>query len=129
MGKHIVTAEEYINGYLYPDAVCYAFYPIDLHVEKGIEQCFHKEDVVAKVPYRALIPEKSRRILCVGRCISSDTYANSALRVEAVCMATGQVAGVAASLMRKEDVDARDVSYQDLCRALRTLGAIVPEEM
>ena len=125
-GKHIVTAEEYINGYRYPDAICYAFYPIDLHVERGIEQCFHKENVVSCVPYRALIPEKSRRVLCVGRCASSDTYANSALRVEAVCMAMGQVAGVAASMM-KDGSQASDVPYDGLCAALRTLGAIVPE--
>ena len=56
----------------------------------------------------------------------ADTYANSALRGEAVCMAMGQVAGVAASMM-KNGTDAADVPYQELCAALRTLGAIVPQ--
>ncbi|MBQ9796702.1 MAG: FAD-dependent oxidoreductase [Clostridia bacterium] len=129
VGKHIVTAEEYINGYTYPDSVCYAFYPIDLHVEKGIEQRFHEENVVSKVPYRALIPQKSHRILCAGRCVSSDTYANSALRVEAVCMATGQVSGAAASVMIREGVDAADITYQALCTTLHSMGAIVPNEV
>lgn len=126
VGKHIVTAEEYINGYSYADSVCYAFYPIDLHVERGIEQRFHEENVVSKIPYRALIPKNSRRILCAGRCVSSDTYANSALRVEAACMAMGQVAGSAASVMLKEDTDAADITYQGLSDALRSIGAIVP---
>jgi hypothetical protein len=126
-GKHIITAEEYINGCAYTDSVCYAFYPIDLHVERGIEQRFHEENVVSKVPYRALIPKNSRRILCAGRCVSSDTYSNSALRVEAVCMAMGQVAGSAASVMRKECVDAADITYQGLCDTLRSIGAIVPD--
>ena len=128
VGKHIVTAEEYISGYSYPDSVCYAFYPIDLHVEKGIEQHFHAENVVSKVPYRALIPKNSHRILCAGRCVSSDTYANSALRVEAICMAMGQAVGCAASVMLKEGADAADITYQGLCLALCSIGAIIPNE-
>ncbi len=129
VGEHIITSEEYINGYVYPDSVCYAFYPIDLHVERGIEQRFHEENVVSKVPYRALIPKNSRRILCAGRCASSDTYANSALRVEAVCMAMGQVVGCAASVMLKEKADAADITYKGLCAALRSVEAIVPNEL
>ena len=129
VGKHIITAEEYINGCEYSDAVCYAFYPIDLHVQKGIEQRFHEENVVSKIPYRALIPERSRRIICAGRSVSSDRYANSAIRVEAVCMATGQVAGAAASVMLKENADAADITYKGLCAALHSIGAIVPGEL
>lgn len=126
-GKHIITAQEYISGYFYPDSVCYAFYPIDLHVDRGIEQRFHEENVVSSIPYRALIPKNSRRVLCAGRCVSSDTYANSALRVEAVCMAMGQVAGAAAAVMQRENADAADITYQELCATLRSIGAIVPE--
>ncbi len=127
VGVHCVSAEEYIRGEDYEDSVCYAFYPIDLHVSRGIEQTFHEEDVVSKVPYRALIPQRAHRVLCAGRCISSDTYANSALRVEAVCMAVGQAAGCAASLMVKRGIAARAVPYDALADGLRALGCIVPE--
>ncbi len=126
VGETTVTAEEYVNGIHYPDSVCYAFYPIDLHVMHGIEQTFHAENVVARVPYRALIPKGARRLLCVGRCLSSDTYANSALRVEAVCMATGQAAGCAAALAAQGQTAVSDVPYDTLCAALRGIGAIVP---
>lgn len=129
VGKHIVTEQEYITGYQYADSVCYAFYPIDLHVERGIENRYHEEGIVSKIPYRALIPKKSRRILCAGRCVSSDTYANSALRVEAPCMAMGQVAGSAALVMLKENADAADITYKGLCAALHSIGAIVPDEL
>ena len=128
-GEHIITEDEYINGYIYPDSVCYAFYPIDLHVERGIEQRFHEENVVSKIPYSALIPKNARRVLCAGRCVSSDTYANSALRVEAACMAMGQVAGAAASVMVQENADAAEITYGGLCAALRSVGAIVPDEL
>ena len=128
-GEHIITEDEYINGYIYPDSVCYAFYPIDLHVERGIEQRFHEENVVSKIPYSALIPKNARRVLCAGRCVSSDTYANSALRVEAACMAMGQVAGAAASVMVQENADAAEITYGRLCAALRSVDAIVPDEL
>ena len=124
LGEKKVTAADYIEGVLYDDSVCYAFYPIDLHVMDGIKKTYHKENVVAKIPYGALIPKNSKNILCAGRCISSDTYANSAIRVEAVCMATGQAAGCAAALAAQFDIAVKDVQYQKLCNALKKIGAI-----
>lgn len=128
VGESTVTEEDYIGGKFYPDSVCYAFYPIDRHVPDGIVQCFHEEDVTAKIPYRALIPKKSKHILCAGRCISSDIYANSAVRVEAVCMATAQAAGCAAALAAESGAEVKKVPYPSLCRALEAIGAIVPKE-
>ena len=127
VGKGTVTAEEYISGHFYPDSVCYAFYPIDLHVMHGIRQTYHADNVVGKIPFSALIPAGTRHLLCAGRCISSDTLANSAVRVEAVCMATGQAAGCAAALSAKNGTTAGGVQYSILCDALRSIGAIVPE--
>lgn len=126
-GKNTITADDYINGVSYPDSVCYSFYPIDRHVMTGIEKVYHKEGVVPKIPYGALIPENSSRILCAGRCVSSDTYANSAIRVEATCMATGQAAGCAAFIAAEEGILVEAVSYTQLCEALKSIGAIVPE--
>lgn len=127
VGEDIITAEDYIRGKMYKDSVCYAFYPIDLHVMNGIEQRFHEEHVVSKVPYGALIPKNAKRILCAGRCISSDTYANSGVRVEAVCMATGQAAGCAAAIATKDNCNVKQVKYNDICKELKVLGAVVPK--
>ena len=128
LGESIITAEDYINGKLYSDSVCYAFYPIDLHVMNGIEQEFHKENVVSKIPYTALIPKGSKRLLVAGRCMSSDTMANSGLRVEAPCMATGQAAGCAAAIAAARGINVMDVEYTELCLKLEAIGAIVPKE-
>lgn len=127
VGETEISAEDYLDGKNYPDSVCYAFYPIDLHVNTGIEQRFLKEDTVGKVPYRALLPKNSKHIICAGRCISSDKYANSALRVEAVCMATGQAAGCAAAISAKQNICVKDVNYGTLCESLAKIGATVPE--
>ena len=126
IGEHRVTADEYINGCLYKDAVCYAFYPIDLHVMEGIRKVYLKDGIVPCVPYGALIPKGGQHIICAGRCISSDTHANSALRVQATCRAAGQAAGCAAAIACRDDVKISEVDHVKLCRALENIGAIVP---
>lgn len=128
VGESTITAEDYIAGVSYPDSVCYAFYPIDLHVMDGIKQKFHEENVVPEIPYSALIPKNAKRVLCAGRCISSDTDANSAVRVEAVCMATGQAAGCAAAIAAMKNIPVKNVPYKELCDALRNINAIVPDK-
>jgi hypothetical protein len=94
----------------------------------GIEKTYLKDGIIPKIHYRALIPKGSDKLLVAGRCISSDTDANSAIRVEAVCMATGEVAGCAAALSAKSEESVRSLKTDTLKASLRTLGTIVPEE-
>ena len=128
VGETTVTVDDYVSAKHFDDAVCYAFYPVDLHVQNGIEQVFLKENQVPTVPYGALIPKNSKRVLVCGRCISSDALANSALRVQAPCMATGQAAGCAAAIMAKNSQSAAEVDYKTLCDSLEAIGAIVPKK-
>ena len=128
VGEHQITAAEYLSGEVRADSVCYAFYPIDLHVETGIKQIFVEEGKVPCVPYGSLVPKGATHLLVAGRCISSDREANSALRVQATCMATGQVAGVAAAICSKSGCAVNQVPMGELKNALQKLGAIVPEE-
>lgn len=127
LGEYLITQQDYVSGRKFPDAVCYAFYPIDLHNKKsGVHPAHLKEGVVATVPLRALIPRGCENLLVAGRCISSDRGANSALRVQATCMATGQAAGEAAALAAKLNCTPAKVPYQQLCEGLRKRGCIVP---
>lgn len=126
VGEETVRAEDYITGKAYPNAVCYAFYPIDLHVMNGIQQQFFEENTVGQIPYGALIPKNANHLLAAGRCVASDTDANSAIRVQAPCMATGQAAGCAAAICARENIPVRQLPYSLLRESLRTLGAIVP---
>lgn len=128
VGEKTLTAEEYINGKHFDDSVCYAFYPIDLHIINGIKQKFFEDNIVGEIPYGALIPRGSKRILCAGRCISSDTDANSAVRVQAPCMAMGQAAGCAAAISAKENISVKEVPFSLLCHSLTEVGAIVPKQ-
>ena len=126
VGEETVLAEDYITGKACPDAVCYAFYPIDLHVMDGIRQKFFDENKVGQIPYGALIPQNANHLLVAGRCIASDTDANSAIRVQAPCMATGQAAGCAAAVCARESLPVKDLPFSLLRKKLEAIGAIVP---
>ena len=127
-GKTIITVSDYESGRQFPDAVCYAYYPIDEHLNdgRGINARPLRPGVLPTIPRSALLPEGSRYLIAAGRCVSSDREANSALRVEAPCMAMGQAAGAIATLSAKTGLDPEEVPMEDLRVLLRTHGAIVP---
>lgn len=123
-GLYEITHEDYISGRVFDDSLVYSYYPIDLHDESGVIPCQMEKGKVATIPLRALIPDGSRHLLVAGRCISSDQKANSAIRVQATCMATGQAAGAAASLAVKSGTTPSDVSIEELRDILEEHGCI-----
>ncbi len=128
-GKQTVTAADYEAGTRYPDALCYAFYPIDEHLNdgKGINGRRLKPNVLPTIPRGALLPAGSRNLIVAGRCLSSDREANSALRVECPCMAMGQAAGAMAALGVRTGLDPEALPMDQIAALLRAHGAIVPE--
>jgi hypothetical protein len=128
-GQATVTVQDYVSGRVWPDAVCNSFYPIDWHRANGdgIDQRHLEPGTVATIPRRALVPTGKTNLVAAGRCISSDQLANSALRVQATCMAVGQTAGAMAALAVASDDDVAAVGMESLRALLRKHGAIVPE--
>ncbi|MBM3851827.1 MAG: FAD-dependent oxidoreductase [Verrucomicrobia bacterium] len=127
-GEVRVTGWDYTSGRLWEDALCYSYYPIDVHRPNGIgiEIAPLAEGVVPTMPLRALLPRGSRHLLVAGRCASGDQVANSAFRVQASCMAMGQAAGAVAALAVRLNREVRDVPLDDIRALLRAHGAIVP---
>ena len=118
-GEYEITESDYTSGKLFDDAVCYSFYPIDVHDEHGVRPEHLSEGVFPTVPLRALVPKNSKNLLVAGRCVSSDRRANSALRVQASCMAMGQAAGAAAVLAVARNTTPLEVplnGYSDVAR-------------
>jgi hypothetical protein len=125
-GEYLVTHKDYVEGRIFDDALAFSFYPIDLHDANGIIPKHLQEGTVATIPLRALIPKNSKNLMVAGRCISSDRLANSALRVQASCMAMGQIAGATASLAAKKQQSPIAVPIADIKSVLTQHGAIVP---
>jgi hypothetical protein len=126
-----VTVEDYEAGKVYEDAICYAFYPIDEHLNdgKGFNARRLDHHVLPTIPRGALLPAGSQFFLVAGRCLSSDREANSALRVECPCFAMGQAAGAMAALSAEKGVDPEDLTLEDVYALLRAHGAILPGDV
>lgn len=128
-GETLITVNDYRDGRVFEDAICYAFYPVDLHTKQGVKPEPLKPGKVPTVPLSALVPKGSRNIIVAGRCVSSDRPANSGLRVQASCMGMGQAAGAAAALAVKAGMTPLEVPLKELHALLREHGAIIPGDV
>lgn len=128
-GKARISVEDYVSGRMWEDAVCYSFYPIDLHTAdgKGLDCRPLSEGTVPTIPRGALLPAGSTNLIVAGRCVSSDRAANSALRAQASCMAMGQAAGAMAALSALSGTEVEQLPINEIRETLRKHGAIVPE--
>lgn len=124
-----ITVEDYVAARSYPDAVCYSFYPVDLHLD-GMQPIYqiHLEDGrVPQIPLSAMTVKGFDNLFAAGRCASGDRLANSAYRVKASCMAMGQAAGAAAAVAVKENRSCTSgLCVESVGRLLEQGGAIVP---
>lgn len=127
IGEATIKHDDYTSGRVFADAVAHSFYPIDLHYEGGVTPKHLTEGIVPTIPRGALIPKDSKNLMVAGRCLSSDQLANSALRVQASCMAMGQAAGVTAALAAKSGTTPALVPLASIRRELTQHGAIVPK--
>lgn len=125
-GETVITVADYTSGRVFKDALCYAFYPVDLHGPNGVQPKPLAKGTVPTIPLGALIPKDSRNIMVAGRCVSSDRLAHSGLRVQASCMAMGQAAGATAALAAAEDTTPLKVPLSKIRTMLLNHGAIVP---
>jgi hypothetical protein len=126
VGETMITVDDYTSGRVFDDALCHAFYPVDLHTKSGVRPKPLKPGRVPTIPLRALVPKGSRNIIVAGRSVSSDRLANSGLRVQASCMAMGQAAGAVAALAVAKKTTPLKVPLKDIRQMLIKHGAIVP---
>jgi hypothetical protein len=96
--------------------VCNAFNYVDMHSQdEGCEVTFlDSDELLPKVPFRALIPKDSQRITVAGRNVSANRVAFAGIRAQCTCMAMGQAMGAAAALAIQRGVYSREVSSQDI---------------
>lgn len=127
-GEYTITGEDYVSARKFPDALCNAFYPVDLHDVHGVTPRHLPEGAVPQVPLRSLIPRGSDYLLTAGRAVSSDRKANSALRVQASCMAMGQAAAAAACISLADDCPVSQVDIFRVRTLLKAHQAILPAQ-
>lgn len=126
-GDYVISVDDYVTGRVWEDSLCYAYYPIDVHHDKtGVQPKALEEGILPTIPLRSLIPAGLEDMFVAGRCLSADRLANSGLRVQGACMASGQVAAAAATVSIRNSSSVRNVDLPTVKELLKQFGAIVP---
>jgi len=125
-GEYIISQNDFLDATDFEDKVCNAFNYIDMHSrEKGCEEIFHKaQDLIPKVPFRALIPKGSARITVAGRIVSAERMALAGIRAQCVCMAMGQAMGAAAALAVQRGLPSKEIDSRDIVALTVEHGAV-----
>ena len=88
-----MNLEDYYNGQVFEDSVCYSYWFVDIHREGQAAYIkYITHDKTPTIRLSAMISKDLSNLMMAGRCVSSDRETNSSLRVKASCMAMGQAA-------------------------------------
>ncbi len=136
-GDYELTLQDFISRASFEDEIGRYAYGIDIHestpdrkdyrkFEEEYRTLRLKEGESYGIPYRILTPKGLRNVLTAGRCVSSDRYMQSSIRVMPACYITGQAAGAAAAAAVRSRTDTRGFDVRILQKALRDMGGYLP---
>ena len=126
-GLSEMQVEDYWNGRVFEDSVCYSYWFVDIHREGQAAYIrYIDHDRTPTIRLSAMISRDFSNLMMAGRCVSSDRETNSSLRVKASCMAMGQAAATAAAVAIRDGVEVSQVSVQKVLSQLDAAGAIIP---
>jgi len=114
LGTYILTQEDVLEGRIFPDAVAYGGWAIDLHPPSGIDVPDERPctatmgNSLYTIPFRALHSRNVANLLFAGRNISATHVAFASTRVMATCAVMGQAIGTAAALASAKDLTLAD---------------------
>ena len=116
----------------YPDAIAQSswsidIWPADSYTAPSVDQT--SDFAVARkarleagecfgIRYGCLVTDGVDNLLTAGRCISASHVAESSLRIQQTCMATGQAAGTAAALAADAGTTPRELDALEVVRVL-----------
>jgi len=137
LGDYVLNLDDFQSRAVFPDEIGRYNYAVDIHAAKPDLASYQRyaEDFKKLrygkgesygIPYRCLVPQKLSNVLVAGRCVSTDRYMQSSIRVMPGCFITGQAIGVAAAICARQDCDTRAVPTSELQRRLKELGAYLP---
>lgn len=104
IGDYILKQDDIDAGRIFPDAVAYGGWPMDLHTAGGmtckddVPTVWNHVDRVYTIPYRCLYSVNVGNLFLAGRIISCSHVAFSSTRVMGTCSVVGQAAGTAAAM-------------------------------
>jgi len=128
MGHYLLTEQDLLAGRTFSDTVVHkAHFCLDIHNPSGPGQSEHEEKCPSSpkpydIPFSAMCPLGCDNLITAGRCISGTHVAHSSYRVMRICMAMGQAAGAAASILCKTKETTYTISPEMIRRHLIDRG-------
>ena len=139
-GLAAATADDAWNFRHYADGIAKCSWEIDIHLpdrEKGKGVEFASSEYAERlkraaagewfdIRYGCLVADGVDGLLVAGRCLSCDAVAQSCLRIQQTCMATGEAAGLAAAKSLSDGVAPAALDIGGLVRELETVRGVEP---
>ncbi len=125
VGPHILTEADLMEGRIFPDAVAFGGWAIDLHPPAGVdardEPAFTPTHLAQlyTIPLRSLFSINVSNLFFAGRNISASHIAFASTRVMGTCAAVGQAVGTAAAIAARNGKAPRDLVQGKLLEELQ----------
>ncbi|MBQ6847991.1 MAG: FAD-dependent oxidoreductase [Clostridia bacterium] len=116
VGEYVLTVDDLLSLKKFDDAIAAGNYDIDIHNPEGTGTHHHyfPAGVYYTIPYGSLVAKDVENLLIAGRCISCTHEAQASIRIMPICCTTGEAAGVAAALVSKNKIEAKNVDIGEL---------------
>ncbi|HZH98476.1 MAG TPA: FAD-dependent oxidoreductase, partial [Fimbriimonadaceae bacterium] len=118
VGEYVLSEEDHGSCRKFPNPIARNRYPVDIHLKTGIDYRKYPPGEWHDIPYESLVVKGFDNLWVAGRCASATFVAQSAIRIQPVCRAMGEAAGVAAALCSTGDLRALDLPYPELTQRL-----------
>ncbi|WP_300465050.1 FAD-dependent oxidoreductase [Desulfobacula sp.] len=125
-GEYVIREDDVMGGTDFSDSIGCNAWPIERHTfDRETQWSWIPGRGYHQIPYRSMLPKKVDNLLVAGRCISTDSVAQSSLRVSGPCFAMGHAAGLAAAICVKNKEAPRQIDVAYLQTLLKSQGAII----
>lgn len=124
-GPYMLTENDVKSGRVFPDAVAYGGWPIDIHPPEGIDYPGHPAVQIFvdpyEIPLRCLYSKDVKNLFMAGRNISVSHVALGTTRVMSTISTMGQAVGTAAALCLSKGIEPCELAAEDIFDIQQTL--------
>ena len=136
-GRFTLTVDDLKTGRDFDDCIGFSMYGWDLpdpdrpsvqpfaHDEKTGFKAKVEKTLSTPLPYRILLPDPVKNLICPGRAVSVEGQVLGPVRVMAPCMAMGEAAGTASAEVVRKNIPYSEVDISALRKKLKSYGALV----